>query len=53
MFQAQLKDFINDFDIEMSSFLLTLSAIDKSMSEYVFDFLMKNIEKNVVFYKLI
>ena len=53
MIENQLDQIINVFNVKMSRFLLIISEKNKKMSNIVFRFLMRNIEKNKIFYKLI
>lgn len=53
MIENELDSIIANFDLKMSRFLLIVSEKNKKLANVVFRFLMKNVEKNDIFYSLI
>lgn len=53
MIEDQLDPIMNNFNLKMSKFLMIMSQKNRKMSVSIFKFLLKNIEKNEVFYSLI
>ena len=53
LIERQLDDIMLNFDLKMSKFLLILSEKNQRLSKSIFSFLLKNINKEPVFYGLI